>query len=260
MIAVSRICASSSASLGGRTRVRARARRMRGSGAGCMTSRTSRMPARSVLPFALGRRGNSAGCGSACAGSAEASVDLAAAFRPQHHGAAAEAVLHRAGGTAEIGCAVSGAARNSNWMSGSASSLRLLDEAPCTPPGMSLARLVPKQIGCGERHRDAVEPHRAVKRPRPAAARTGSPPRRGPADFADAGSATCGSMPCARSASGSPMPDSISTCGELMTPPASSTSRSARSDRGCRRPGGIRRRRRGCPRARCATPARRSRP
>ncbi len=42
-------------------------------------------------------------------------------------------------------------------------------------------------------------------------------------------SGTCGLTPAARSASGSPMPDSIRICGELITPPASSTSRWART-------------------------------
>ena len=42
-------------------------------------------------------------------------------------------------------------------------------------------------------------------------------------------SPTLTSMPWARSSSGSPMPDSISSCGELMTPPHRITSRSARA-------------------------------
>ena len=43
----------------------------------------------------------------------------------------------------------------------------------------------------------------------------------GPARFLPTpGSGTFTSMPWARSSAGSPMPESISTCGELMTPPA----------------------------------------
>ena len=114
-------------------------------------------------------------------------------------------------------------------MSGSATSGCDLEErhdAARQVAGDALA----KEIGLAELERDAVEPHGLVERarlpagigrPRPTYGPAGSRRRRAAAPWP--------SMPCARSASGSPMPDSISTCGELITPPARITSRSARA-------------------------------
>ena len=47
--------------------------------------------------------------------------------------------------------------------------------------------------------------------------------------FPTPGSAAATAMPCSASAAGSPMPDSMRSCGELTTPPARMTSRSARA-------------------------------
>ena len=91
-----------------------------------------------------------------------------------------------------------------------------------------------EQIGVGERHGDAVEPHRAVDGAGGAARSNddhhGDVVLQVPADAAQRhlrlDAVRCAARP------GSPMPDSISTCGELITPPASSTSRWRAHDRG----------------------------
>ena len=72
------------------------------------------------------------------------------------------------------------------------------------------------------------------------------------------GRSTATSMPWRRSSSAGPIPDSISSCGELKVPPARMTSRAARA---CRSRAACiaRRRRRGCPGAEAGAPARRFR-
>ena len=188
------------------------------------------------------------------AGSADCRADEAAAFRMQQHDAGGEHVGERRLERREIGAAAERGGGEQDLdvrqrRFGSATSEERHD-----PARHVRGEAGAEEIGLRKRARDAVGAHGPQERARLLA----------PIDQDDRGMVlqvlahARQSEPSPRmpnggaSSSGSPMPESIRSCGELMTPPARITSRSARAVGRLRRLRDIRRRRRGCPRRGCA--------
>ena len=163
-----------------------------------------------------------------------ARIGEASAIRPRlsgrnSDGAAAEAVGIGLGKGREIGCAVIGARDEQELDVGQGQLRRRLFRKAMTAARQSVAMPVAEEIGPASS--TAMRSSRIFACNGPGSLRRiGDRGREWSCRFwPTPGSGTLTAMPCARSSSGSPMPDSIRSCGELITPPARMTSRSARA-------------------------------
>ena len=194
------------------------------------------------------------------AGVGRGEVDPAAALRAQHHCAAGKAVGVGRANRRKIG--------RGRHRRGVEQQLDIGQRPGRSPARFQKRHQPARQVGgdpaaaeirVRQLPRNAVGAHRGVQRARLLAGDRPPAPRCGPAGCSRRRATGVTATPCAAESPGSPTPDSINSCGELMTPPREDHLAFGTSDVAF---AGVRYStpRRGRPRTGCASPAPRPRP